>query len=182
MAEKINWDEVNEKYNNFKDYAPIGKYTVKLDKAECVKTKNGTLLVQFTFKNPEEYQYPTITRSIMRNNKTFCYHHFRCLFQVFGAETEEKARKAVQQAEDKDEDQAVCEEYARLFNVLNDKTHKDIEIEVYDEYNESTDKTYSHADFLDSRVHFKRDDASKKTEDPLNGAEEAPELSGKVPF
>lgn len=168
----INWEEIEGKYGTaFKDYAPAGKFEVKVSKANNRASSTGTVWMEFKPDDGDKYAYPKISHPISFNNDAWRQWHMRCLFELFGA-TKDQAKKAVENCESKDGKEAICKSYEASMQKLLEKKPT-VEIEVWEEGG------YSRADF-NSSVRMNKPQVEEKAEDPIAGAEEIEEDS--IPF
>ena len=168
----INWEEIEGKYGgSFKDYAPDGKFEVKISKVNNRASSTGTVWMEFKPDDGDKYAYPKISHPISFNNDSWRQWHMRCLFELLGA-TKEQAKKAVENCESKDGKEAICKSYEVSMQKLLEKKPT-VEIEVWEEGG------YSRADF-NSSVRMNKPQVEEKKEDPLAGAEEISE--DDIPF
>lgn len=157
----INWDAIEEEYgaNDFKQYAPTGKYDVKLGEVEFKQAgSKGNYVVKFKFDESDDYKFPTADHWLVKDKQNWRIKHMKDLMMVLGC-TEENAKKACEIAESKDSFDYAVQGYEKAFTALA-KKKPSVEIEIY------PDGKYSRAEFTDRRVAMKRDDS------PLTGAEE----------
>lgn len=162
----INWDSIEEEYKggDFKEYAPEGKYTVKLKDVELKQAGNkGNYIVKFKFEETDQYQFPTADHWMSKDKTNWRIKHMKELLTVLSG-NEDNAKKACELAESKGSFDYAVQGYERAFSTLA-KKKPEVEIEVWQE------GKYSRAEFTDRRVAMKRDD------NPMAGAEEV-DLSG----
>lgn len=168
----IDWNSIEEKFGgNFKDYAPAGKFEVKISKANNRASSTGTVWMEFKPDDGDKYAYPKISHPISFNNDAWRQWHMRCLFELFGA-TKDQAKKAVENCESKDGKEAICKSYETSMQKLLEKKPT-VEIEVWEEGD------YMRADF-NSGVRMNKPQVEEKSEDPTAGVEEVEEDS--IPF
>jgi len=171
----INWDSIEEEYKggDFKDYAPEGKYTVKLASVEVKPAgSKGNCIVKFKFEDTDQYQFPTADHWMSKDKTNWRIKHMKELLTVLSG-NEENAKKVCEMAESKGDFDYAVKSYTKAFEALA-KRGPETEIEVY------PDGKYSRAEFTDRRVAMKRDN------DPMAGAQEL-DLSqddnfGEIPF
>lgn len=180
-----NWEEIEKEFGNgFKDYAPDGKYTVKVASVDIrpVGTK-GSIVQEFHFEETDEYKFPKSAAhwlSFKEGGDNWRKLHQRNLMMVLGA-TKENAQKAVDTAEDKNDKDAIVKTYIQLYERLL-KTKPEVEIEVW------KDGEYSTAEFTDSSVRMNRpekkeDKKDAPVDDIFEGAEVvSPDSLDEMPF
>lgn len=157
----INWDSIEEEYKggDFKDYAPEGKYTVKLASVEVKPAgSKGNCIVKFKFEDTDQYQFPTADHWMSKDKTNWRIKHMKDLLTVLSG-NEENAKKACEMAESKGSFDYAVQGYEKAFSTLANKK-PEVEIEVF------PDGKYSRAEFTDRRVAMKRDS------NPLAGAQE----------
>lgn len=178
----IDWDAAQDKFGNkYKDYAPVGVYKVKCVDVEFKTTSTGSIAQKFQFEEDDKYQYPTADHWLSFNNDQFRVWHEKNLLVLLGA-TESTARTAVEKAEEKEEKSAIAKMYEAAFKQLL-KKNPEVEIEVYDSYNENNGKTYARAEFTDRSVAMPHDNAPKKeVSEPKEEAKEDEIDLSDIPF
>lgn len=157
----INWDSIDEEFKggDYKDYAPEGKYTVKLADVEVKPAGNkGNYIVKFKFEETEQYQFPSADHWMSKDKTNWRIKHMKELLTVLSG-NEDNAKKVCEMAESKDSFDYATAAYEKAFKTLAKKS-PEIEIEVWQ------DGKYSRAEFTDRRVAMKHED------NPLAGAEE----------
>ena len=171
----INWNAIEEEYKggDFKEYAPEGKYQVKLADVELKPAgSKGNYIVKFKFEETDQYQFPTADHWLSKDKQNWRIKHMKDLLTVLSG-NEENAKKACELAESKDSFDYAVQGYEKAFKTLA-KKGVETEIEVY------PDGKYSRAEFTDRRVAMKRDDS------PMAGAQEVDLSSsdefGDLPF
>lgn len=171
----INWEELANNYNKFKDYAQPGTYKVKVASVENREASTGTVWQEFKFEDSDQYAFPKVSHPISNKNANWRAWHWKCLFELLGA-TEDNAKKAVESCEGKGNFDQVKEAYLNAMSRLVAK-HPEVEIEVWN------DGQYSRADFNDRVRMSHPDDAprqSSASNSPLEGAVEIND--SEVPF
>lgn len=169
MSANIDWDAV-EKDNEmkYKDYAPEGTHTTKIEKVELQEASTGRKGIRFVLADNKEYAFPKYGATAWLFDKdSFRQHHMKELFVVMGF-TEEQARKAVEQCEDKDD---MAKAYLAMFEKALPKS-KEIEVAVFRVHE---DDQYATWDFASDKVRMNRpekDSKTKKSDDPLADAVE----------
>lgn len=127
-----NWSEIDEQYKGgqFKDYAPNGEHTAKLDSVKVVDNANWkSPAVEFIFLEDDTYKYPKSTRHFLSLAKpAWRAKHSRDILMAFGM-AKENAEKAIDVAE-KDQDRAkLVRAYQAIFDRVAQK-HPEVEIIV----------------------------------------------------
>ena len=167
----INWEEIEGKYGgSFKDYAPAGKYKVKIGSVANRASSTGTVWIEFKPAD-DKYAYPKIGHPISFNNDAWRQWHMRCLFELFGA-TKDQAKKAVENCEGEGGKEAICKMYESAMQRLI-KKNPEVEIEVWEEGG------YTRADFNNS-VRMNKPQTEEKQEDILSSSEEISDE--EIPF
>lgn len=161
----INWENLENDYNKFKNYASEGTYTVKCDGVEIKEVgANGSVVMKFHFEDTD-VQYPTADHWLSFKNDNWRQWHNRCLMIVLGA-SEDAAKKAVETCEGKDDKEAITKAYEMMYKKLLAKKPT-VKIDVFQ------DGKYTRADFNDRSVAMPRDNEQpKKSADPMDGAED----------
>lgn len=162
------WDKLaKDNERKYKDYAPAGRYTVKIGSVEhCEVGTNGSIAQKFKPLDDENYAYPKLTHWLSFKNEDWRKWHNKELMVILGA-SEENARKAVDVCEGKGDKEKIKEAYQQTYERLLQKAPS-VEIEVW------SDGQYSRGDFTDGRVRMSHQD-DKPYEAPLVGAEEVSE-------
>lgn len=177
----LDWNKIEEEANNknFKDYAPNGEHTVKVDTAGYKDNGNGWF--EFTFEEGE-FKYPKLSVAFFGDGKiNFRAHYYKEIMKLLGA-SEESARKAVDSCESKANRNDIAKTYTDMFSRLA-KKHPQIKIEVRDQYDKNGNPVCSEQGTIygesvftkDSGLQFKSKKATSNTissSDPLAGAEE----------
>lgn len=153
---EIDWDKV-EKDNmpKFKNYAPVGDHKTKVSGVELKKTDKNEG-IRFILADNDEYKFPKwgAMSWIKTKRDSFRQHHMKEIFVVLGF-TEEQARKAVQQCEDKDN---LGEAYLTMFEKALPKS-KEVDVVVLPQEN---NPEYTTWDFASDKVRMGN---KKKTEE-----------------
>lgn len=182
----INWDSIEEEYKGndrqYKDYAPEGRYKVKLSEVEVSqKGSKGNYAVDFKFEETDTMQYQKATYWISKDKTNWRIKHMKDLLTYLSG-NEENAKKVCEMAESKDDFEYAVKGYTKAFDTLA-KKKVDAEIEVYFSGNYSQKGTpINNATFTGNQVYMKPKEASN----PLAGAQEL-DLSqddsfGEIPF
>ena len=184
MAES--WDELENKYNQFKDWAPDGDFKVKVDKVEVRESSTGTKWMDIFLLQDEQYSYPRFSHPISSKNAGWRKWHFHLIFMQLGA-SKEDARKAADTCEAKGDFEKIAAAYVQAASRLAAK-HPEIEIKVWTEPG-SNGNNYARADFKDSKVSMGSGNnnstatpAPKPSDNPLEGAEEITVAEEDFPF
>lgn len=174
---KINWDSIEKEQNQFAPMAEVGKHTVKVSSIDLRETKNAqgntTYWLDFLIEE-DDFKYPKISHPISFKNAGWRQFHFMSILKELGI-AEEKAKKAIEMAEDKKGEENIVASYHSTFDRATQK-HPEITIDVYesDNLNPNTGRPYMRADFANSKIGFGR--PAKKTAPAggsiLEGAEE----------
>ena len=109
----LDWEKIEEenkeRNKKYKEYAPEGTYTTKLESVELVTAKTGNTGIRFNLKETDEYKFPKYGASFYNTDKhNWRRYHMKEVFVAVGA-SEEQARKAVE----------TCEEYGYKYKVGN---------------------------------------------------------------
>ena len=170
----INWDEIEEQYKSqYKDYAEDGVYKVKCDGVEIKDAGNkGNKVVKFHFEETDDVQFPTADHWMVKDKDGWRIKHMKDLFIALGA-TEDKAKKACELAESKNDFEYAAKAYQNGFETLLAKK-PEVEIEVY------TDGKYARAEFTDRTVAMRRD--NDKKDDVMADADEISLDADEIPF
>lgn len=170
----INWDEIEEQYGSqYKDYAEDGVYKVKCDGVEIKDAgTKGNKVVKFHFEETDDVQFPTADHWMVKDKDGWRIKHMKDLFIALGA-TEDKAKKACELAESKNDFEYAAKAYQKGFETLLAKK-PEVEIEVY------TDGKYARAEFTDRTVAMRRD--NDKKDDVIADADEISLDADEIPF
>lgn len=179
----IDWDAVEQDTaKKYKDYAPEGKFTVKLDGVELRQAGNkGNYVAELTFAETDTMKFPKASYWLSKEKANWRIHTMKELLTVLSG-NEANAKKACELAESKDDFEYAVKGYEKALKALAAK-HVETEIEVYFGGRYSSKGTpMNDATLADPRCYNKR----TKKEDPMEGAEEV-DLSqddnfGEIPF
>lgn len=175
----LDWDNINSQYEKkYKDYAPEGDYTTKLESVEMVTAKTGNTGIRFNLKETDDYKFPKYGATFYNTkNESFRQHHMKEIFVVLGM-TEEQARKSVEACEGKTN---VMEAYQKLItNFL--PRQKEFDVSVFKE--KAGDK-YTTWDFKSSSVRMSHRASSTPTapaDDVFSGGETVEISDDDFPF
>lgn len=189
----LDWNtiEAEANTNNYKEYAPNGEHTVKVN--EVAKRDNGKGWFEFTFVE-DEFKYPKLSFAFFSDEKVnYRAHYYKEVMRQLGA-SEDNARKAVDVCEGKSGRENVFKAYVDAFGRLA-KKHPELTIEVRDQYDRDGNPVRSASGVIYGESVFARKSglqfpsngapkAEKKGDDALEGAEEITdeiEMS-KLPF
>ena len=165
----INWDAVEQETgSNFKNYAPDGRYKVKLDGVEVHEAGNkGNYAVDLHFEETPEFQFQKATYWISKDKQNWRIKNMKDLLAVLNG-SEDNAKKVCEMAESKDSFDYAVAAYEKALKTLASKK-VDTEIEVYfSGYYSKKGTPISNATLTDSRVYNK----NVKNDNPMAGAEE----------
>lgn len=179
----IDWNAVEQDTaKKYKDYAPEGKFTVKLDNVEVRQAGNkGAYVAELTFAETDTMKFPKASYWLSKDKANWRIHTMKELLTVLSG-NEANAKKVCEMAESKDDFEYAVKGYEKALKTLAAK-HAETEIEVYFGGRYSSKGTpMNDATLTDPRCYNK----SKKKEDPMAGAEEV-DLSqddnfGEIPF
>lgn len=164
----IDWNKVEEENKPmYKDYAPEGVHKTKVEKVVIKKANSGTEGIEFKLADNNEYAFPKYgaVAWLSTKNDNWRIHHMKELFVVLGF-TEEQARKAVEQCEEKDD---MAKAYLAMFEKALPKA-KEVEVDVY---KRNEDDQYTTWDFASEKVRMGRPEKKEeKKEDILADAVE----------
>ena len=168
----IDWDKVeSDNMGNYKDYAPEGNHKTKVEGVELREASTGTKGIRFILADNKEYAFPKYGAIawLSTKNDSWRQHHMKELFVVLGF-TEEQARKAVEQCEDKED---MAKAYLSMFEKALPKS-KEVEVSVYRVHE---DDQYTTWDFTSKKVRmgYPEKEEEKKEDDILAGAVELKE-------
>lgn len=176
----IDWDKVEEdNKGNYKDYAPCGVHTTKIEKVVLKEASTGSKGIEFRLADNKDWAFPKYgaVAWVSTKNDSWRQHHMKELFVVLGF-TEAQARKAVEQAEDNDD---LAKAYLTMFEKALPKA-KEVEVDVF--YKNEGDE-YTTWDFTSNKVRMNRPEKDKKEEkkDVLADAVElSTEETDSLPF
>lgn len=165
----INWEAVEQETGgNFKNYAPEGRYKVKLNGVDVHEAgTNGNYAVDLFFEETPEYQFQKATYWISKDKQNWRIKNMKDLLTVLNG-SEDNAKKVCEMAESKDSFDYAVSAYEKALKTLASKKIE-TEIEVYFSGQYSKKGTpLNNATLTDSRVYNK----NVKKEDPMVGAEE----------
>ena len=133
------------------------------------EASTGSKGIRFILADNYEYTFPKYgaTAWLSAKNPSWRQHHMKEIFVVLGF-TEEQARKAVEQCEDKED---MAKAYLTMFEKALPKA-KEVEVAVFRTHE---DDQYTTWDFASDKVRMNRpekDNNSKKSDDPLEDAVE----------
>lgn len=177
------WNKLAQDYKRtFKDYLPLGKHQVKVEKATVATTSTGSIRVVFEFQDTDEYRVPkSAAHWVSRKNIDWTKWHHKCLLQVLGV-SEENAQKGIDSVE---KDGVSNDQLVKGYQALYDRAcsrHPEVEIEVREQYDRDGNKVlsekgyaYTESEFADRSVYSsnKPKTASETVEslDDLGGEE-----------
>lgn len=171
MAANIDWDKIEEdNKGEYKDYAPEGVYKTKIKEVVLREASTGSKGIEFRLADNKDWAFPKYgaVAWVSLKNDSWRIHHMKELFVVLGF-TEDQARKAVEQAEAKED--KLAEAYYDLFKKALPKS-KEVEIEVF---YKNKDDEYTTWDFTSKKVRMnkpEKDSKAKKSDDLFDGATE----------
>lgn len=175
----IDWDKIEEENKReFKNYAEVGKYKVKLTGTSIrdVDTQSGVQhIIKFDIAETDDTKYPGIDRWVFKNNEGFRQYHYRNLFMILGC-SKDGAKAAVEECEGAGDYDAIAEKYAKTLGQVINKYKREVEIEVRPqvdrngEYviNQKSGKPYAESEFVDPSVHFAATKAKQPNDSPLD--------------
>lgn len=171
------WNKLKEEMGpRFKPYAADGDYRAKVAEVEFREVgTNGSIACEFKFEETDEVQFPKATHWWSRKSPksiNWTKWHFKCLLEVLGVPTA-SAEKAIDACESKGDKDAMLEAYKQTFAKAAQK-HKEVEIEVFTEANQTNGKSYSRAEFKAPSVAMPHESApqAEPEEDVLEDGEE----------
>ena len=167
----INWDAVEQETGgNYKDYAPEGRYTVKLDGVDVHEAgSKGNYAVDLHFEETGTMQYQKATYWISKDKQNWRIKNMKDLLTVLNG-NEDNAKKVCEMAESKDSFDYAVAAYEKALKTLAGKK-PEVEIEVYfSGYYSQKGTPICNATLTDPRVYNKN--VKKESSDPLSGAEE----------
>ena len=178
MAATIDWNKVEEENKSaYKQYAPEGDYTTKVESVSVVEASTGNKGIRFNLAETEDYKFPKYGHTFYNSQKdSWRQHHMKECFVTLGF-TEEQAKKAVEQCDDAED---VMEAYAKMFTKALAK-QKPFEVVVF---KENPDDEYPTWDFKRDEVRMSYPKKAKKSDTiNLDEAEELTEIDNDtVPF
>lgn len=169
------WNSLKTEYSNpnpeFKNYAELGRYKVKVDAAKVGTTTGGTPYVNFTFQETDEHKYPrSATHWISRKNIKWTKWHHCSLLMALGV-SEANAQKAIDGVE---KDGASLDQIVKGYQQIYDRAcsrHPEVEIEVREQLDRDGNlvtsdngTAYTEAEFTDRSVYSRQNKASGTTE------------------
>ena len=160
----INWSEAEKSANQFSPMAEPGTCTAKVETIDIRETKNAegntSYWLDFIFVD-DGTKYPKISHPISRKNLNWCAYHFMSILKELGI-AEDKAKKAIEMAEDKKGDANIIAAYHATFERAVAK-NPEVEIEVYedDKINPNSGRPYMRADFKNPKIGFGNRTAKK---------------------
>lgn len=168
----IDWDKLEaEQDKGFKEYAPEGRYTVKVEKVDIhIVGTNGSIAQDFFFEESNEYKFPKATHWLSTKNVGWRQWHNLNLMMLLGA-PKDAAKKAVEACEAKDGNKAsLINAYQATYDRLLAKK-PEVEIDVWQ------DGKYSRGEFASPKVRMSRKEETKPaaadaTDSILDDAEE----------
>ena len=160
----INWSEAEKTANAFSPMAEPGIYKAKIETIDVRETKNAqgntSYWLDFLFVD-DGIKFPKISHPISRKNLNWCAWHFMSILKELGI-AEDKAKKAIEMAEDKSGVDNIIAGYHAAFDRATQK-HPEVEIEVYedDKINPNSGRPYMRADFKNPKIGFGNRTAKK---------------------
>lgn len=177
MTANIDWEKI-EKENTvkFKDYAPEGVHKTKVESVELQEAKTGSKGIRFILADNDDYAFPKYgaVAWLSSKNPGWRQHHMKELFVVLGF-TEEQARKAVEQCEDKDD---LGKAYLAMFEKALPKS-KEVEVDVF--YRNEDDQ-YTTWDFASSKVRMTKPEKGESKSAANESSEEETIDLDSIPF
>lgn len=179
-----NWEQLaNEYKREYKDYAPLGKYNVKVEKVTVTPTTTGSIRVVFEFQEGDQYKYPkSAAHWIPRNNINWTKWHHACLLQVLGV-SKENAQKGIDSVE---KDGVSTDQIVKGYQALYDRAcsrHPEVEIEVREQrdyktgevkINDKNGEQWTESEFADRSVY-----SSNKPKTASEAVESVDDLGGE---
>ena len=162
----LDWDAIekdNNMSNKYKNYAPEGVHTTKLADVSLTETPNN-IGIQFTLAENDEYKFPKYGAAswIKTKRDSFRQHHMKEIFVVLGF-TEDQARKAVEQCENKED---LGKAYLEMFKKAVPKA-KAFDVVVFPQ---ESNPQYTTWDFASEKVRMNRKKKEDKAENILEDA------------
>lgn len=166
------WDELEKEFGG-KNYAPAGKYTVKVSSVDHhIVGDKGSIAQDFFFEEKDGMKFPKATHWLSTKNVKWRRFHNRNLMMLLGA-SKEAAQKAVDMCETKSGNKAtLINAYQAMYDKLITKA-PEVEIEVWQ------DGKYSRGEFTDRSVRMSHPDDAKpeKTDSADDILEDAEEIN-----
>lgn len=172
----INWDAVEkETGGQYKNYAPEGRYKVKLNGVDVHEAgAKGNYAVDLFFEETDDMQFQKATYWISKDKQNWRIKAMKDLLTVLNG-NEDNAKKVCEMAESKDDFDYAVKAYEKALKTLASKKIE-TEIEVYFSGQYSKKGTpLNNATLTDPRVYNKN--TKRENSNPLAGAEEI-DLSG----
>lgn len=166
----IDWDEVTKGSQDFKDYAPNGEHTAKLESIK-ITDKEGwkSPAIDITWQEDDTYKYPRNARHwLSMANQTFRVRHVLEMLKEFGI-SEAQAKQAIEGAEKHEDRASLVKAYQAVFDKAASR-HPEVEIVVQPQMRDGkpvlSDKgtPYSESEFKNPRLVIQ---GGKKEEKPL---------------
>lgn len=183
----IDWKKAEESAGgNFAPLAEKGFYKVKIENIDIRETKNakGETTYWLDFLLAEDgNKFPKISHPISRRNLNWTAYHFMSILKELGI-SEDKAKKAIELAEDKKGEDNIIAAYFSTFERAIAK-NPEVEIEVYesDNINPNSGRPYMRADFKNPKIGFGKTTTKKEeTGNVLDEGEEITDNSLNIPF
>ena len=175
----IDWTKIEEENKvSYKNYAPEGTHKTKVKEVTLREASTGSKGINFILDDNDEYKFPKYgaVAWVSTKNDSWRIHHMKELFVVLGF-TEEQARKAVEQCEEKED---LAKAYLAMFEKALPKS-KEVEVDVF--YRTDEDE-YTTWDFKSEKVRMNRPEKKEeKKEDVLADAVElSTEETDSLPF
>lgn len=138
------WNALADEYKKeFKEYAPLGKHKVKVEKATVATTTTSSIRVVFEFQDSDACKYPkSAAHWVSRKNINWTKWHHKCLLEVLGV-SEENAQKGIDSVE---KDGVSIDQLVKGYQALYDRAcsrHPEVEIEVREQYDRDGNKVMS---------------------------------------
>ena len=186
----IDWKKAEESAGSqFSPMAEPNDYKVKVETIDVRETKNAegntSYWLDFLFVD-DGTRYPKISHPISRKNINWCAYHFMSILKELGI-SEDKAKKAIEMAEDKKGVDNIIAAYHATFERAVAK-NPEVEITVYEDekINPNTGRPYMRADFKNPKIGFGNRTAKKTTTTTegniLDEGEEITDNSLDIPF
>lgn len=191
----MNWEEAEKnaggnKRQQYKEYAPNGEHTVKLDSVEVVdKATWKSPAVRFTWAEDDKYKYSkSINHWLSTTNPSWRAVHQRNILMALGIE-KEKAQQLVGAIEEqKDLDRAkLVKGYEAMWKRVAER-HPETKIVIQDQWRDgkpvtsSNGTVYHESDFSSTLCRMMEEHAVSDA-DPLEGAEGTEDIDlSTIPF
>lgn len=186
----VDWQALEENFNNFKPLAPEGEYEAEIEKVEIKQNnESGSIAVRFIFKNGE-YSYPWASHWWSNNNRNWSYWHHSQILQMLGVRKED-AQTAIGQLDDIKDNTTLIKRLTQMYEkaIQKKKLHKIVVRETYDQQGNVrySDKGYKQleSEFLDPKVFISnkpKDPNPKSAVEPEPSADEEEIDLGDIPF